>query len=165
MSRRTDWARETAYTATHCTSAVGQHRADLALVIAAMDLVHRGLAATFIIASDDQDFDALVSYLREQGYRAERIGKQKTQPEDGAKPAVKAKPAAHTDKVVKRVRALISTTGATGYPIQSLGVALHEQGINVSDTPYKTWRSWLLSHPDEFECDPRGPTARVRLKA
>jgi NYN domain len=165
MSRRTDWALETAYTATHCTSAAGKHRADMALVIAAMDLVHRSLAATFVIASDDQDFDPLVSYLREQGYRAERIGKQTTQPENSAKPAVKVKLAAHTDKVVRRVRALIAATGEEGYPIQLLGVALHEQGVNVADTPHKTWRSWLLSHPDEFECDPRGPTARVRLKA
>lgn len=165
MSQRRDWAKETAYTATHCTSSAGRNRADMALVIAAMDLVHRGLAATFIIASDDQDFDPLVSYMREQGYRAERIGKQNPPSADTAKPAPKAKPVSHSDKVVRKVRALISTAGAAGYPIQSLGVALHEQGVNVADTPHKTWRSWLLSHPDDFECDPRGPTARVRLKA
>lgn len=164
MSLRTDWARETTYTATHCVSASGKNRADMALVIAAMDLVHRGLATTFLIVSDDRDFDPLVSYMREQGFRAERIGKQKAQAADAAHPAAKAKPATHSDKVFRKVRALVSTTGADGYPIQSLGVALHEQGINVADTPHKTWRSWLLAHPDEFDCDPRGPTARVRLR-
>jgi NYN domain len=165
MSLRKDWAQETAYTATHCASLSGKHRADMALVIAAMDLVHRGLAASFVIASDDQDFDPLVSYLREQGYSAERLGKQKAQPADTERSAAKAKPTSRSDKVVRKVRALILTTGAAGYPIQLLGVALHEQGVNVADTPHKTWRSWLLSHPDEFECDARGPTARVRLKA
>ena len=165
MTLRADWARETAYTATHCASLSGKNRADMALVIAAMDLVHRGLAASFVIVSDDHDFDPLVSYMREQGYRAERIGKQKSQPKDAAKPSVVAKPTTRSDKVIRKVRALIATTGAAGYPIQLLGVALHEQGVNVADTPHKTWRSWLLAHPDEFECDPRGPTARVRLKA
>jgi NYN domain len=165
MTLRADWAQETAYTAMHCTSAAGKNRADIALVIAAMDFINRGLASTFVIVSDDRDFDPLVSYMREQGYRAERIGKQKAQPADPARPAAKAKPTSQTDKVFKRVRDLIATSGVAGYPIQSLGDALHKQNINVADTSQKTWRAWLQSYPDEFECDPRGPTARVRIKA
>lgn len=165
MALRADWAQETAYTATHCASACGKNRADMALVIAAMDFIHRGLASTFVVVSDDRDFDPLVSYLREQGYRAERIGKQKAQPGDATKPAVKAKPRSQADKIFNRVRDLIATTGVDGYPIQSLGDALHRQNINVADTSQKTWRAWLQSYPDEFDCDPRGPTARVRIKA
>jgi NYN domain len=165
MTLRADWAQETAYTATHCASSCGKNRADMALVIAAMDFVHRGLASTFVIVSDDRDFDPLVSYMREQGYRAERIGKQKAQSTDARKPAVKTKPETQADRVFKKVRALIAAAGAAGYPIQSLGGALHGQNINVSDTPQKAWRAWLQSYPDEFDCDPRGPTARVRIKA
>lgn len=165
MALRSGWAQETAYTATHCASSCGRNRADMALVIAAMDFVHRGLASTFVIVSDDRDFDPLISYMREQGYRAERLGKPKAQPGDASKPGVKAKPASQADKIFKKVRDLIATTGAAGYPIQSLGDALHKQNINVADTSQKTWRAWLQSYPDEFDCDPRGPTARVRIKA
>lgn len=164
MSLRTDWAQETAYIATHCTSASGKTRADMALVIAAMDFVHRGLASTIVIVSDDRDFDPLLSYMREQGYRAERIGKQASPSVDAANPVSKEKRTTRTDKVFKKVRALIATAGAAGYPIQSLGSALHDQGVVVADTPQKTWRAWLLSYPEEFDCDPRGPTARVRVK-
>jgi hypothetical protein len=165
MTLHTDWAQETAYTATHCGTSAGTNQSDMALVIAAMDFVHRGLASSFLIVSDDRGFDSLVSYLREQGYRAERLGLQKVQLVDTAKPAIKPKQSNQTDKMIRKVRAVIATSGAAGYPIQSLGVALHEQGINVSDTAHKTWRAWLMSYPDEFDCEPRGPKARVRLKA
>lgn len=164
MSLRTDWAQETAYTATHCTSTCGKNRADMALVIAALDFVHRGLATTVVIVSDDRDFDPLLSYMREQGYRAERIGNQAAQMIDAANPGAKSRRSTRSDRVFRKVRALIATAGAEGYPIQSLGSALHEQGIIVADTPQKTWRAWLLSYPDAFDCDPRGPSARVRLK-
>ena len=165
MALHADWARETAYIATHCATSAGKNRADMALVIAAMDFVHRGLASTFVIVSDDRDFDPLVSYMREQGYRAERIGKEKRQQGDATKPAVQTNPKSPADKVLRKVRALISAQGPEGYPIQLLGVELHKQGVNVADTPYKTWRAWLTSYPDAFDCDPRGPEARVRLKA
>ena len=47
MSVHKDWAQETAYIATHCATSSGKNRADMALVVAAMDLVHRGLASRF----------------------------------------------------------------------------------------------------------------------
>ena len=164
MAQRADWAQETTYIATHCCTSAGKNRADMALVIAAMDFGHRGLASAFVIASDDRDFDPLVSYMREQGYRAERIGKEHRQPGETAKPAGKARPASPEDKLVRKVRALIAAQGGVGFPIQLLGVELHKQGISVSDTPFKTWRAWLTSYPETFDCDPRGPEARVRLK-
>jgi NYN domain len=160
MALHTDWAQQTAFTATHCGMAAGKHRADMALVIAAMDIVHRGLASTFVIVSDDRDFEPLVSYMREQGYRAERIGRQTAE-----KVPARPKQSHGNNPVMKKVRAMILASGTVGFPIQSLGVALHKLGIDVTDTPFKTWRAWLLSYPDEFDCDPRGPKARVRIKA
>jgi NYN domain len=165
MSVHKDWAKETAYIATHCATSAGKNRADMALVVAAMDFVHRGMASAFVIVSDDRDFDPLVSYMREQGLLVERIGKPKPKAPQGAKPAVVPKHAATKDAVVLKVRDMIAGSGSVGYPIQSLGVALQQSGVSIADTSQKSWRAWLMSYPDEFDCDPRGPKARVRLKA
>jgi hypothetical protein len=164
MTQHTDWAQETGFVATHCATSAGKNRADIVLVIAAMDFAHRGLATAFAIVSDDRDFDPLISHMREQGYRAERIGKKKTRTSEVAPGEPKPSPAPSDKAMVKQVRAIIATMGSEGYPLQSLGVALHVQGLKIADTPQKTWRSWLNEHPDTFECDPRGPNARVRLK-
>lgn len=160
-----DWAQETAYTATHCAASVGKIRADLALVIAAMDFHHRGLASVFVIASDDRDFDPLVSHIREQGCRAERIGRPAApQPTETASAPARPRRTTGRDRVIGKVRAMIAGSGEAGYPIQSLGAALHQEGISMTDTPQKSLRAWLTSYPEEFDCDPRGPKARVRLK-
>ena len=164
MAQHKDWAQETTYVAMHCATSAGKNRADMALVIAAMDLFHRGLASTFVIVSDDRDFDPLVSHLREQGCRAERIGKPAPQLTETAKPLTKSPLSTGPDALVRKVRAMITAKGAEGFPIQSLGVALHEKGIDIADTPQKSLRAWLTSYPDVFDCDPRGPEARVRLK-
>jgi ribosomal protein S11 len=164
MALHKDWAQETAYIATHCATSAGKNRADMALVIAAMDFLHRGLAQAFVIVSDDRDFDPLVSHMREQGCRVERIGKPTPQATGTAKPAIRPKSATCADETVDRVRAMIAGAGAAGYPIQSLGVALYQEGISLADRPVKSWRAWLTSYPEVFECDPRGPKARVRLK-
>lgn len=165
MTLHKDWAQETAYTATHCGTSAGKNRADMALVVAAMDFAHRGLASAFVIVSDDRDFDPLISHMKEQGYRVERIGKPKAISKEQPQAAAKPKQTPDSRAMVKQVRAIISGGGADGFPLQSLGVALHQQGIRISDTPHKTWRAWLTAHPSDFVCDPRGPQARVRLKA
>ncbi|MBN8630876.1 MAG: NYN domain-containing protein [Rhodobacterales bacterium] len=164
MTLHKDWAQETGCVAMHCTTSAGKNRADMALVIAAMDFLHRGLVSTFVIVSDDRDFDPLVSHLREQGCRVERIGKPALLPTATTKPQAKAKPPKGANKMLSKARALIAAAGSAGHPIQSLGVALHQQGIDIADTPQKSLRAWLMSYPGEFDCDPRGPKARVRLK-
>lgn len=170
MTLHKDWAQETAFVAMHCATLAGKNRADMALVIAAMDFLHRGLASTFVIVSDDRDFDPLVSHMREQGCRVERIGKPAarstgaTKQQSKQEPSAKPKPPKGTDALLSKVRALIAGSGADGYLIQMLGDALHQKGINIADTPQKSLRAWLASYPGEFDCDPRGPKARVRLK-
>ncbi len=164
MALHKDWAQETAYTAMHCATLAGKNRADMALVIAAMDFLHRGLASTFVIVSDDRDFDPLVSHMREQGCRAERIGKEPVHSTEKTIPSAKPKSPTGVDATLRKVRAMVAGSGAAGYPIQQLGIALHQQGICITDTPQKSLRAWLTSYPQVFDCDPRGPTARVRVK-
>ena len=162
MTLHKDWAQDTAYIAMHCVSSAGKNRSDMALVISAMDFLHRGLASAFVIVSDDRDFDPLVSHLREQGCRAERVGKPTPPSAESAKPQTKS--LTGSNALVRKVRAMIVGSGTAGYPIQSLGVALHEKGIDIADTPQKSLRAWLTSYPEVFDCDPRGPEARVRVK-
>jgi NYN domain len=163
MALQKGWAGQTAYIATHCTTSAGKNRADMALVVAAMDFAHRGLATAFIIVSDDRDFGPLVTYLCEQGYRVDWVGKPKKMPE--AKVPQAASKVAHSkDPLVLKVRKIIADHGKEGIPIQALGPAGQKEGIKISATPQKTWRAWLLAHGVDFVCDPRGPEARVRLK-
>lgn len=162
MTLHKDWAQEISYTATHSPTSAGKNRADIMLVVAAMDLAHRGLATTFVIVSDDRDFAPLVNHLREQGYGVVWPGKTKREPTEKARP----KPAvskARADHMVDMVKKIIEGAGSVGFPLQSLGPAGQKAGIKISETPQKTWRAWLLAHPELFNCDPRGPEARVRL--
>jgi NYN domain len=168
MSLHKDWAQDIAYTATHSPTSAGKNRADIMLVIAAMDLAHRGLAKGFVIVSDDRDFAPLVNHLREHGYRVEWLGKsQNVQEEKKAAKSIaqtETKEPRH-DPILGEVRAIVGGAGAAGFPIQSLGPSGQKAGIKISETPQKSWRAWLLAHSETFVCDPRGPDARVRLKA
>jgi hypothetical protein len=165
MAQHRDWAQQTDYAATHSATSAGRNRADMLLVVAAMDIAHRGLATAFLIVSDDRDFDPLVSHMREQGYRVERIGKPKTVSQEASRAGSKPGQMTDPDAMLRRVRAIIKGAGQAGFPLQSLGAALHQQGIKISDSSAKNWRAWLTSHPSDFVCDPRGPEARVRVRS
>ncbi len=161
MALHKDWAQDIAYTATHSPTSAGKNRADMMLVVAAMDLAHRGLATAFIIVSDDRDFAPLVNHLREQGFWVDWLGKPKAAT---PKPNVVPKPKQQrVDPMVDQVKTIVAAAGAAGFPIHSLGPAGQKTGIKISETLQKTWRAWLLAHPDLFACDPKGPQARVRL--
>lgn len=47
----------------------GKNSADIALTIGAMDLLHEGVAGTFVLASNDRDFVPLALRLRRSGRR------------------------------------------------------------------------------------------------
>jgi NYN domain len=159
MALHKDWAQDLTYTSSHSPTTGGKNRADMLLVVTAMDLAHRGLATAFVIVSDDRDFAPLINHLREQVYRVEWLGKVVRPPKttETAKPKAATRAEPFIDKVKRMV-------GKDGCPIQSLGPAGQKLGIKISNTPQKTWRAWLLAHDSEFVCDPRGPEARVRLK-
>ncbi|MFN3643518.1 MAG: NYN domain-containing protein [Gemmobacter sp.] len=64
------------------------------------------------------------------------------------------------------VRTLIAQEGTGGaMPIHLLGARMAAaHGVTLADTGHKTWRAFLLAHPAQFACDPRGPRACARLR-
>ena len=58
--------------------AKGKNAADIALVIDAMDLLHRGRLDGFCLVSSDSDFTRLAQRLREGGFRVYGFGESKT---------------------------------------------------------------------------------------
>lgn len=74
--------------------------------------------------------------------------------------------AADGKRLCARVRALIAQEGTGGaMPIQVLGARMAAaHGVMLADTGHKTWRAFLLAHPAQFACDPKGPRACVRLR-
>ncbi len=157
------WASQTAYTATHCTTTAGKNRADMALVVAAMDFAHRGLATAFVIVSDDRDFGPLVSHLLEQGYRVDWVGKPKV-------PAVKAppktaKPTAST-ALDRKLLMMISSEpeSQNGVTLVRLGHLMKGETVK-SQTGKATWRAYLKEKPELFVLEGAGTATKVRLKA
>ncbi|MBI1418810.1 MAG: NYN domain-containing protein [Limimaricola sp.] len=57
---------------------VGKNSSDISLVIDAMDLLHTGRFAGFVLVSSDSDFTRLASRIREQGLDVYGIGQKKT---------------------------------------------------------------------------------------
>jgi NYN domain len=162
MTLHKGWANESRYTATHCTTAAGKNRADMALVVAAMDFAHRGLASAFVIASDDRDFEPLVSHLREQGLRVDRVGKTKATALRPTKPVVRSSDQSLLDE--KLVGVISSQPDAsTGIPLVRLGHLMKGETVKVQ-TGKTTWRAYLKGKPDIFVIDGEGTASRVRLK-
>lgn len=56
----------------------GKNASDIALVIDAMDLLHRGRVDGFCLVSSDSDFTGLAGHIREQGVAVYGFGEQKT---------------------------------------------------------------------------------------
>lgn len=164
MTLHKGWANQTSYTATHCTTAEGKNRADMALVVAAMDFAHRGLATAFVIVSDDRDFGPLVSHLFEQGYRVEWIGKPKAAAKS-AKPAEsEAKPVALSSLDTKLIQAISSQPDAsTGVSLLRLGHLMKGETVKAQ-TGKASWRAYLKEKPTLFLLEGDGASGRVRLK-
>jgi len=170
LSLRPDWAAETGIDATHCKGRPGKNSADMTLCIAALDLAYRGLATSFLIASNDRDFEPLIRHLHRLGFSALQI-KTGLPP---APPVVKPTPAPQearapipepaSDPLIEKVLAAIKSHGdPDGIAISSLNHLLHHDGVRISQEPEKTWRAWLKARPQHFLCDPKGPQSKVRL--
>ncbi len=153
----------------------GKNAADILLCVEAMALALRDGFETLVIASSDRDFSYLAEHLREAGKRVVGIGSPMAAASfqaacshfhsvTQANVTVIAPPAVgETD--VDRVCAVVRSGGQAGVPIAALGPALPQHGVKIAETPEKTWRAWLTARATVFALDPKGPTARVRLKA
>jgi hypothetical protein len=153
MALHKGWANQTSYTVTHCTTSAGKNRADMALVVAAMDFAHRGLASAFVIASDDRDFGPLVSHLCEQGFRVDWVGKPKP-------PAPSPKTA-----LDKRLAKMISEdpAAAQGVTLVRLGQLMKGESVKAQTGGKASWRAYLKDSP-HFSLSGDGQETRVRLK-
>ena len=166
ISVRQDWATEPGLDIHHCKGRPGKNCTDMQLCIAALDLAYRNLANSFLIVSNDRDFEPLIRHLT-------RIGLSARQQKLAEPPAVpKSPPAAPAKKITPHGNAAIALRVLTekltaaqaqgGLPIASLGGLHAETGFHVSLTPEKTWRKWLTARPEHCACDAKGPTAKVR---
>jgi hypothetical protein len=171
-----------------CPTRPGKNSADMLLCVQAMRLALKQGFKRIVIASSDRDFTYLAEELRELGVTVIGVGKpdaaksfqntctQFVPVETSKAPVVlRATPegmAATTDSpqrsgmLEQEVRRLIQGQGkGKGIEISLLNTEIRRAiQLNISSTPEKTWRAFLLARPNLFVCDPRGPKAMVRLK-
>lgn len=172
LSIRSDWATETGLDVTHCKGRPGKNSADISLSIAALDLAYRGLASSFLIASNDRDFEPLIRHLHRMGCTATQMKMEAssaphtapTLPEARTPVPTPPQPVKDTRPLLEKVQAAIKAQGGPdGIAITALNSLLCRHGVRITDEPEKTWRAWLRARPQHFTCDPKGPDAKVRL--
>ena len=168
----TNWEKSQGFHLRH--AGPGKNAADLLLTVEAMEIMLTGKADVMVIATSDRDFAHLATHLRESGRRVVAIGEEKA-PEHFLRccsahhvlPAVSepppaAKPRAFADIVAE---ILLAASGKNWLALQSLGTLVTQKtGKTIAQHGFKTWRALLAANPDRFECEPKGPSARVRLR-
>lgn len=174
-----DWHQTAGLRIVHSGS--GKNATDLLMTVEAMSFLLGAEAEVLALASSDRDFGHLVTHLRERSIPVVGLGDARA-PEAfrkscssfhelpgpaSQKPGATGRKAPTTRNLDTMIRSLIRNEGEGGsFPIASLGQRIHAlHGIKISDTPEKSWRAYLLARSEQFQCDPRGPAARVRLRA
>ncbi len=173
-----------------CPTRPGKNSADMLLCVQAMSLALRDEYKTIVIASSDRDFTYLAEELRELGVTVIGVGSPGAAlsfqnscsrfvaveelrgkvvasvalPTPVAAPPPKPKP---PPDLASQVRDILAAQGkGKGIEIAALNGAVQKvSSLRISSTPEKSWRRFLMARPDLFRCDPKGPTARVYLKA
>lgn len=158
-----------------CPTRPGKNAADLLLCVEAMALALREGFGTLVIASSDRDFSYLAEQLRETGKRMIGMGEAKAPLSFrlacsafvpiGAPKTHPPLPGKKPSGIVAHLTAAIRREGNAGLPISRLGATAINGGFKVSETTEKTWRKWLEARGNLFVLDPKGPNARVRLRA
>lgn len=161
-------------------SGTGKNATDLLLCIEVLHVALHRQADAILIAASDRDCTHLATYLREASIPVFGIGEAKANEAlrhsycdfrvlgDVPAAASAPKPPTQASSPLPRVSLLDAVqrelTDPRGIPIQSLGTTMHRKGFKISNEPEKTWRKWLESRGNLFICDPKSPTARVRLR-
>ena len=178
MARLPDWDKAPGFRAVH--AGTGKNATDLLLAVEAMVLMLTGQADVLIIASSDGDFSHLAQNLTERGLHVIGLGQAKapakfrkscTAFHEIGTPAtpiatVAPKPIASAapDPLVQKTRNLIAQD-PSGLAITLLATRMSkDNAFQISQTQYKTWRAFLTAFPGQFDCDPKGTDARVRLR-
>ena len=161
-------------------SGTGKNATDLLMTVEAMSFILGGQADVLVLATSDRDFVHLATHLRERSVQVIGIGESKT-PEvfrkscsefvelRSAEAQIAAKvPKADSDlsELDSKIVTMVRDEGEDGaFLIGRLGGRMHAaHKIKIGELPEKTWRAYLLARPHLYECGPRGPDARVRLK-
>jgi hypothetical protein len=165
MGRGAPWATASRFRTIH--AGTGKNAADVLLAIDAVALSFAGGFDAFALASSDGDFSHLAHHLRERGFDVTGLGEAKAPP--GFRAACSrfvmlgsAGAPNVDDLVAAEIRA---HAGPDGLAIGQLGARLGARGVRVSLTPDRSWRRYLAARPGLYDCDPKGPAARVRLRA
>jgi NYN domain len=163
-------------------SGSGKNATDLLLTVEAMALMLGRQADVLCIAASDGDYTHLATYLREAGFRVVGLGESKASERlrksftrfrelavsDVAKVAspTPPKPDSAAKSVLDKVIALIRDEGGNdGFTIVKLSGRMHAlHQTKISTLPEKTWRNFLTSHEQIFECEPKGQDSKVRLR-
>jgi len=166
-----------------CPTRPGKNAADMLLCVEAMMLALRDGFDTIAIASSDRDFSYLAEQLREVGKQVIGLGCHKAPasfrractdfvaiapsgdpvPKSAPKPVPKSAP--KPGGIPETLTNAIAAEGTEGLLISRLGSPELNGGLKVSSTLEKTWRKWLEARGTLFVLDPKGPNARVRLRA
>jgi hypothetical protein len=176
-----NWAQAYAFEQMYCGPA--KNATDMHMTVDAIQTALTHPMDVAVLCTSDSDFTPLARWLRARGVHVAGCGEDKTHvayrksctdfhvlalrevPAETACP-----PAAGTvaQAVTKKVRAVITEHGTAprGLRITDLnGHMRRSHNFNISALPEKTWREYLCKRPDQFDVDPRGPEACVRLRA
>ncbi|MBC7738880.1 MAG: NYN domain-containing protein [Candidatus Saccharibacteria bacterium] len=165
VARLNGWCAAPGFRVMH--SGTGKNATDLLLTVEAMALMLLNQADILVLGSSDGDFTHVAQHLTERGQTVIGIGLD-TVPDKFRKSCTSfhclPPPAAPLAPLVVQTRSLL-VHDPQGMPITLLSTAMKTtHQIQIAQTPHKTWRAFLMAHPDQFDLDPKGPTARVRLK-
>ncbi len=158
-------------------SGTGKNATDLLLCVEVMHVALNRLADVIVIAASDRDYSHLATYLREASTVVYGIGEEAKAPEalrkafckfhaigEAERPAAPAADSPSKASMLDTLLGIVGRAGAAGVAIHELNPVMHRAGFRISEQPEKTWRKWLEARGNLFDCDPKGPEARVRRR-
>ncbi|MHA3979925.1 NYN domain-containing protein [Halovulum sp. GXIMD14794] len=174
VRRIPDWDAAPGFRMVH--AGAGKNAADMMMAIDAVTLFYEGRAGVFVLVTSDSDFSHLALYLRERGCTVIGLGEEKA-PIGFRKSChefFELKPAGpepvdlDSTCLPSKVKNIIEEQGgeveisklnsivrqAYDFKVSTLAKGTSEKG---------TWRGFFEANRSLFECDPKGPGAKVRL--
>ncbi len=169
VTRLPHWEKAAGFEAVHTESA--KNAATMRICIDAMDLVHGGGVGRVVLVSSDRDFTHLAQNLRTKGMNVLGLGEPKTH-ESFRKACSKfvelggvAKPVPAVETPEQQIAAFVKTEGKGGMLITALSVQMRmKHGFLIGTHELKNWHRYLSAKPQLYDLEPKGPTARVRLR-
>jgi uncharacterized LabA/DUF88 family protein len=170
-------------------SGTGKNATDLLLTVEAMEFFLRRGIRTIAVASSDRDFTHLAHFVGENGGTFIGIGQANAsqsfrkscryfhdlrpieticappgQAPENDNPAPKSEPR-QLSEIDRQIHELIRKSGME-ISILQLGTRMKEtHNVLAKNSGCKNWRRYLEGSKDLYNCDRKGPNAKVRLKS